>query len=122
MVCNCACTLKCFGTQAWRFAAGIDVQTSEARLKSCKEEGTEGPMVEGRVVEGPTVEGPTVQGPVIRTIHQVVQGPIRSTVRDVERNSSSKFLRPVIRNSCVWNASKNREVKVHHGALGKKGG
>ena len=112
MVRECACTLECFGTQAWRFTAGIDAQTSESRLKSCKEEGTEGPMVEGRVVEGPTVEGLMVQEQAIRTIHQVVQGPIKSTVRVVERNSSSKFLRPVIRNSCVWNASKNREVNV----------
>lgn len=67
-------------------------------------------MAEGRIVEGPTVEGLMVQGRVIRTIHQGVQDPIKSTVLAVERNSSSKSLHPVTRSSCVWNASKNREV------------
>ena len=73
-------------------------------------------MVEGRAVEGPTAGDPMVQGRVIRTIHQGVQDPIKSTVQAAERNSSFKFPHPMIKNFCVWNASKNREVKVRHGS------
>jgi hypothetical protein len=79
--------------------------------ESCKEEDTERRTGEGRVVEGPMVGGLMVQKRVIRTIHQVAQDPIESTVRVAERNLSSKFLHLTIRNSCVWNASRNREVQ-----------
>ena len=69
-------------------------------------------MVEGPIVEGPMVEGLMVQERAIQTIHQVAQGPTKLTVRVAERNLSSKFRPPMIKNSCVWNASKNREVSV----------